>query len=164
MPLSTHDWPNSYIGRSVPRPNARRLDPRPRHVCGRHSATAPRARCLPAQPLCPCGDPIHRRIGGATKSRCGARRHRRRDGEALQAVGWCGDPHARPEIGTAIRAGSGPRALAGRAGGCRRRTNPRPGRRCGGAGRDLIRRTRPRRRHGDRARSRHSGDPRRSRR
>ena len=53
-PLGSLDRPNSYIGRSVPRPNAKRLLAGRGPLCHRSGAAAHAARRLPAQPLRPC--------------------------------------------------------------------------------------------------------------
>ena len=71
--LSALDRPNSYIGRSVPRPNLARLTQGPRPICHRHRAAAHGPCRLRALAACPCP---HRAIETAAAKH--ARRHRRR--------------------------------------------------------------------------------------
>ena len=157
--LTALDRPNSYIGRSVPRPNLTRLTegrgqyvsdvmlPRMAHVAYR--ALAARA--------CAHRDDRH---GGGEE---GAGRDRGRDRagarESHHAVGRRADASQGHQVGAATRDRDRARLLAGRGGVRGRREDARAGRGRLRAGRGEIRGTARRHRCRDRARCRHAGDP-----
>ena len=158
------DRPNSYIGRSIPRPNARKLVegrgqyvddlvlPRMVHVAFVRSPHA------------------HAKIGRIDASaalktpRRAARLHRPGPGSALRALGGRSRPPQGHEVGRAAASAARDGDLGWRGGSRRRGRQPRRRRGRRGQGLDRLAGARAGRRHGDGPRQGNAGHPSRSRR
>ena len=162
--LSALDRPNSYIGRSVPRPNLARLTQgRGQYVSDVDAAAhgACRLRALAARA---CAHRVDRHGGGEEGAGRDRRRHRRGARQGDHALGRRAHPSQGHQVGAAARHRGRPRLLAGRGGVRRGRAHARRGRGRLRAGRGRLRGTARGHRSGDRARCRHAGDPSRARR
>ena len=162
--LSALDRPNSYIGRSVPRPNLQRLTqgrgqyvsdvtlPRMAHVAFVRSPHAhARIKSINSR----------RREKIARRDRRG---HRRRTRQGDDALGRRAHASEGPEIRAAIPDRSRARLLAGRGRVRRGRAHARASGGCLRAGRGELRAAARRHRSGNRARRQDAGDPARARR
>ena len=162
--LTALDRPNSYIGRSVPRPNLARL------TQGRAQYVSDVALPRMAHVAFVRSPHAHARIasiddgGGEDGAGRDRRRHRRGAGEGDHAVGRRADPPQGHEVGAAARHRGRPRLLAGRGGLRRGRAHPRRSRGRLRTGRGRLRGAAGGHRRGDRARSGDAGDPSRARR
>ena len=157
--LTALDRPNSYIGRSVPRPNLARLTqgrgqyvsdvvlPRMVHVA---FVRSPHAHARIKSIATAAGEE------GAGRGRG---RHRRRACQSDHAVGRRAHASQGHQIGAAARHRRRARLLAGRGGVRRRRPHARRSRGRLRAGRRRLRGARRRDRRGNRARCHDAGDP-----
>ena len=157
--LTALDRPNSYIGRSVPRPNLTRLTEGRGQYVSDVDAAAHGACGLRALAARACAHREHRHGGGEA----GAGRDRGRDRagarEGHHAVGRRADASQGHQVGAAIRDRDRARLLAGRGGVRRRGEDARAGRGRVRTGRGDLRGASRRHRCRDRARCRHAGDP-----
>ena len=158
------DRPNSYIGRSVPRPNAPRLAEGRGSFVDDISLNRTAHAAFVRSPHDPRPHAVDRRRsgqGGAGGDRGRDRPGARRDPRSL---GRRAHPPRGAEVRAAVCAAPGHRDLAGRGGGRGRRRDPRAGGGRGGAGGHRLGGASSGHRCADRARSRHARDPRESRR
>ena len=126
--LTALDRPNSYIGRSVPRPNLARLmqgraQYRQRRGAAAHGACRLRALAARARQ-----DQEHRRGRGEEGAGRDRRRHRRGACQGHHALGRRADASQGHQVGAAARHRGRPRLLGRRSGLRRGRAHPRRGR------------------------------------
>ena len=157
--LTALDRPNSYIGRSVPRPNLQRLTQgRGQYVS---DVTLPRMAhvAFVRSPHAHARIKSHRRRRGKEGAGRDRRGHRRRTRQSDNALGRRAHASEGSEIRAAIRHRRRPRLLAGRGGLRRGRAHARAGRGRLRAGRGGLRAAAGRHRSGNRARRQDAGDP-----